>query len=106
MSDQGRTRTTLTKQEGRNIAGYQGSEAGKDVKYREAELQRMRQEYDSEMGWAGLGNVAKKPKGSVYEEGFQAWLKKKKTPPVAAPAKPKAKVSSEEAAEALEKRKE
>jgi hypothetical protein len=100
---------TYSKQNGRFVKGWRGSEAGKEAEYDERQDQRRRQEYDNEQGWGGLGGASRKPKGDQYEEGYQAWLQKKypakpKPKPTSTPT-PKPPVSSDEAADELEKRK-
>jgi len=70
--------TTYSQQGGRSVRGYQGSQAGRAFESTaEVEAKKLRDLFDNEMGWSGLGGASKKPKASEYETRFAEWRKKR-----------------------------
>ena len=58
-------------------ATQRGAEAGQDAKYDAQARKDQKAKFDAEKGWAGIANVAKRPKGPEYEKQFTAWLMKR-----------------------------
>jgi len=69
---------TTNRGERNQVIGYKGSMAGKQFDTdEEMRAKKERQEFDTAMGWAGIGGAAKKPRGPEYEKQLVEWRKKK-----------------------------
>lgn len=65
----------------KNVGGVQsGSDVGtapkkNDAYYNEIQRKKDQEAFDTEKGWGGIAGAAKKPRGKIYDDQFEAWRK-------------------------------